>query len=296
MIKNFINSNNIECYKDASLKNYNTYKLDVKCQYLLFPNTREKLINLIKYLKDNNCKYIVLGNGSNVIFANDYYDGIVIKLDRFNKLTIDKDNVEVEAGYSVIKLAMDVSLMGLSGLEFASGIPGSIASSVAMNAGAYNDSLSEIVISVEVLTPNNEIITMTNEELDFRYRHSFFKDNKDYIIISCKLQLSHSDTKEILNLISQRRIRRIESQPLNYPSAGSVFRNPEGMHAGALIEKCGLKGHIIGGAQISNKHANFIVNYNNATGKDIISLINKAKKEVYDKYHVDLILEQIIID
>lgn len=296
MIKNFINDNKFEYYKDTSLKNYNTYKLDTICKYLIFPKTREELIKLIKYLKENNCKYIVLGNGSNVIFADDYYDGIVIKLDHLNKLTINKDIVEVEAGYSVIKLAMDVALMGLSGLEFASGIPGSIASSVAMNAGAYNDSLSEILISVEVLTPNHEIITMTNSELDFRYRHSFFKDNKDYIIISCKLKLNHGDKKEILNLISQRRIRRIESQPLNYPSAGSVFRNPEGMHAGALIEKCGLKGHIIGGAQISKKHANFIVNYNNATGKDIIALINKAKKEVKKKYHVDLILEQIIID
>ena len=296
MIKNFIENNNFKYYKEASLKNFNTYKIDIKCKYLVFPKTREELIKLIKYLKENKYKFIVLGNGSNVIFAGDYYDGIVVKLDNFKKLTIDDDVVTVEAGYSLIKLALDVSLEGLSGLEFASGIPGSIASSVAMNAGAYNDSLSEIVIDVEVLTPNYEIITMTNSQLDFKYRHSFFKDNKDYIIISCRLQLSHGNKKEILDLISQRRIRRIESQPLNYPSAGSVFRNPEGMHSGALIEKCGLKGYKLGGAQVSCKHANFIVNYDNATGKDIVALINKVKKEVKKKYHVDLKLEQIIID
>lgn len=296
MIKNFIENNNFKYYKETSLKNFNTYKIDIKCKYLVFPKNREELIKLIKYLKDNNHKFIVLGNGSNIIFASDYYDGVVVKLDNFKKLSIDNDIVTVEAGYSLIKLALDVSLEGLSGLEFASGIPGSIGSSVAMNAGAYNDSLSEIVIDVEVLTPEYEIITMTNRELDFRYRHSFFKDNKDYIILSCRLKLTHKDKKEILNLISQRRIRRIESQPLNYPSAGSVFRNPEGMHAGALIEKCGLKGYSIGGAKVSCKHANFIVNYNNATGKDIVSLINKVKIEVKKKYHVDLTLEQIIID
>lgn len=296
MIKNFIKNNNLECYEEASLKDYNTYKINTKCKYLTFPKSKEELAKLIKFLKENNHKFLVLGNGSNIIFSKTYYDGIIIKLDRLKKLTIKDNILEVEAGYSLIKLAMNTALLGLSGLEFASGIPGSIGASIAMNAGAYNHSLSEILESVEVLNKNYEIVTMTPSQLDFKYRDSFFKQNKDYIILSCKLKLEYKNKEEILTLISKRRIRRIETQPLNYPSAGSVFRNPEGMHAGELIEKCGLKGYTIGGAMISNKHANFIINHNNATGSDIIKLIKKAKEEVSKKYNVDLILEQIIID
>lgn len=296
MIRNFIKENGFECYYDASLKGYNTYKIDIKCKYLIFPKNRDELALLIKYLKESNIKYLVLGNGSNIIFSSIYYDGVIIRLDKLKKLVINDTTVEVEAGYSLIKLSMDISFCGLSGLEFASGIPGQIGASVAMNAGAYNHSLSEIVESVEVLNSSGEFVIMTNNELDFKYRDSFFKKNKDYVIISCKLKLAKGDKKEMLEVISRRRVRRIESQPLSYPSAGSVFRNPEGMHAGELIENCGLKGYSIGGAMISRKHANFIINYDNASGNDIVELINKIKFEVYKKYKVNLILEQIIVD
>ena len=238
----------------------------------------------------------MLGNGSNVIFNFEYYDGVIIRLDRFNSISINDNVIEVGAGYSLIKLANEVALLGLSGLEFASGIPGCVGASVAMNAGAYNHSLAEVVESVMVLTPDNEIITMTNKELEFNYRESFLKHNKDYIIISCKIILSHGNKEEILELISNRRIRRMESQPLNYPSAGSVFRNPEGNYAGKLIEDCGFKGYKLGGAMVSLKHANFIINYDGATGRDIVLLINKIKNSVKEKYGIDLILEQIIID
>lgn len=296
MIKNFIDTSGIECYKDVSLKKYNTYKIDAKAKYLVFPKDSVELISLISYLKDNNCKFLVLGNGSNVIFNFEYYDGVIIRLDRFNSISINDNVIEVGAGYSLIKLANEVALLGLSGLEFASGIPGCVGASVAMNAGAYNHSLAEVVESVKVLTPDNEIITMTNDKLEFNYRESFLKHNKDYIILSCKIILSHGNKEEILELISNRRIRRMESQPLNYPSAGSVFRNPEGNYAGKLIEDCGFKGYKLGGAMVSLKHANFIINYDGATGRDIVLLINKIKNSVNEKYNIDLILEQIIID
>ena len=296
MIKNFIDTSGIECYEDVSLKKYNTYKIDAKAKYLVFPKDSVELIRLISYLKSNNCKFLVLGNGSNVIFNFEYYDGVIIRLDRFNSISINDNVIEVGAGYSLIKLANEVALLGLSGLEFASGIPGCVGASVAMNAGAYNHSLAEVVESVMVLTPDNEIITMTGEELEFNYRESFFKYNKDYIILSCKIILSHGNKEEILELISNRRVRRMESQPLNYPSAGSVFRNPEGNYAGKLIEDCGFKGYKLGGAMVSLKHANFIINYDGATGRDIVLLINKIRNSVKDKYNIDLILEQIIID
>lgn len=296
MIKSFIDTSGIEYYEDVSLKKYNTYKIDAKAKYLVFPKDSVELISLISYLKDNNCKFLVLGNGSNVIFNFEYYDGVIIRLDRFNSISINDNVIEVGAGYSLIKLANEVALLGLSGLEFASGIPGCVGASVAMNAGAYNHSLAEVVESVMVLTPDNEIITMNNEELEFNYRESFLKHNKDYIILSCKIILSHGNKEEILELISNRRIRRMESQPLNYPSAGSVFRNPEGNYAGKLIEDCGFKGYKLGGAMVSLKHANFIINYDGATGRDIVLLINKIKNSVKEKYGIDLILEQIIID
>lgn len=296
MIKSFIDTSGIECYEDVSLKKYNTYKIDAKAKYLVFPKDSVELISLISYLKSNKCKFLVLGNGSNVIFNFEYYDGVIIRLDRFNSISINDNVIEVGAGYSLIKLANEVALLGLSGLEFASGIPGCVGASIAMNAGAYNHSLAEVVESVMVLTPDNEIITMTNKELEFNYRESFLKHNKDYIIISCKIILSHGNKDEILELISNRRIRRMESQPLNYPSAGSVFRNPEGNYAGKLIEDCGFKGYKLGGAMVSLKHANFIINYDGATGRDIVLLINKIKNSVKEKYGIDLILEQIIID
>lgn len=296
MIKSFIDTSGIECYEDVSLKKYNTYKIDAKAKYLVFPKDSVELISLISYLKSNKCKFLVLGNGSNVIFNFEYYDGVIIRLDRFNSISINDNVIEVGAGYSLIKLANEVALLGLSGLEFASGIPGCVGASVAMNAGAYNHSLAEVVESVIVLTPDNEIITMNNEELEFNYRESFLKHNKDYIILSCKIILSHGNKEEILELISNRRIRRMESQPLNYPSAGSVFRNPEGNYAGKLIEDCGFKGYKLGGAMVSLKHANFIINYDGATGRDIVLLINKIKNSVKEKYGIDLILEQIIID
>ena len=296
MIENFIKNNNLDYYQDVSLKKYNTYRIDTKCKYLIFPNSKEELIKVIKFLKDNTIKYLVLGNGSNIILSSDYYDGVIIKLDKLNNISINNNIIEVEAGYSLIKLSLDTANLGLEGLEFASGIPGNIGASIAMNAGAYTHSLEEIVESVEVLNPDNEIITLTNKDINFKYRDTIFKNKKNYIIISAKLKLKKGNKQEILELIDKRRKRRIETQPLEYPSAGSVFRNPDNLSAGALIEQAGLKGYSIGGAMVSKKHANFIINYDNATGKDIINLINYIENKIYEKYNIKLILEQIIID
>ena len=296
MIKNFIKNNEIECYEEANLKRYNTYRLEVVAKYLIFPKTKLELLELLKYLNSNNEKYIVLGNGSNVIFKEDYYDGVVIILSKLNQISINDNIIEVSAGYSLQKLALEACNLGLTGLEFACGIPGFIGASIAMNAGAYNSSLSEVVEEVEVITPNFEIVTMTKDELEFDYRNSLFKKEKNYIIVSAKLKLMIGNKEEILEKINKRRLKRLETQPLDMPSAGSVFRNPPNMHAGALIEQIGLKGHNINGAEISTKHANFIVNAGGAKGQDIVKLIETAQNEVKKEFNVDLILEQIIID
>lgn len=296
MIRNFTRSNNIEMYENISLKKYNTYRLDVMCDYLVFPKDIDEVIKLISFLKENNYKYLVLGNGSNVIFNCTRYNGVVIKLSRLDKIEFNKDIVKVGAGVSLSKLANMAINNSLSGLEFSVSIPGEIGASVSMNAGAYNESFSDIFVSAKVLTPNLEIVELSHDDMMFSYRNSFIKNNKDYIVLEVVLQLKQGNIDEMNALIEKRFEKRKATQPLEYPSAGSVFRNPEGMYAGKLIEDANLKGYSIGGAMISDMHANFIVNKNNATGEDIVNLINLAKDKVKENNNIDLYLEQVIIN
>jgi len=297
MIKNFIKKmDNVELVMDASLKRYNTYRLDVIAKYLVFPNSKEEFRDILKFVVEKGIKHVVLGNGSNVILKDDYYDGVVILLNKLNKVKIDDDMVVVDAGYSLQKLALEVSNMGLVGLEFATGIPGLVGASIAMNAGAYNKSLSEIVTSVLVLNKDFEFVVMDNSELDFEYRSSIFKKEKGCYVVSAKIQLTKGNKDELLERISKRRVKRLETQPLDMPSAGSVFRNPPDMYAGELIEKCGFKGYFVNDAMVSEKHANFIVNSGKAKGADIIKLVDKIKKGVKDEFGVELVMEQIIVD
>ncbi len=296
MIKNFIKKHNLEYYEEVNLKRYNTYRIDAKCKYLVIPKDKDELRELLQFLSCEKDKYLVLGNGSNIILKESYYDGVIILLNKLNKMVIEGDVVEVEAGYSLQRLAMEVSNKGLSGLEFATGIPGYVGASIAMNAGAYKSSLAEVVETVEVINPDFEFVTMRKEDLEFEYRSSLFKKKKDYIIVSAVLKLEFASSDELLEKISKRRVKRIETQPLDMPSAGSVFRNPEGYSAGELIEKCGLKGFSIGGAEVSEKHANFIVNKGNATGEDIVKVIEYVKRRVKEEFAIELILEQIIVD
>lgn len=288
--------NNYECYFNASLKKYNTYRIDATCKGLVFVHSVNELVELLKKLKDNNIDYIILGNGSNIILASDYYDKVIIKLDKLNNITFNDNIVKVESGYPLPKLSLEILKHNLTGLEFAAGIPGLVGSSVAMNAGAYNKSMADVVKEITILDENLNIKVLKNNELKFRYRDSLLKENKKLIVLEVTLELEHGDILEAKELIETRRQRRISTQPLNYPSSGSVFRNPEGMHAGELIEKCNLKGYNINGAEVSEKHANFIINKDNCKGSDIINLINLIKDKVKEKYNIDLILEQEIID
>lgn len=292
MIENFIKD--YDYYKDVSLKKYNTYRLDVKCEYLIFPDTIDRFISLVRYLKENRINYLIIGGGSNIILARSHFD-VVIKLDKINKIVIEGTKVTAEAGVNLITLSTICMNNNLNGLSFAGGIPGLVGASTAMNAGAYKEDIGSIVEKVKVLTPDLEVKTMTKEELKFAYRDSFLKKHKDYICLETTFKLSYLDKEKIKETMNNRRDRRISSQPLNLPSAGSVFRNPEGMSSGKLIEDLGLKGYTIGGAQVSEKHANFIVNIGGATYDDILTLIEYIKEQVKEKYNIDLILEQEII-
>ena len=278
------------------LSKYTTYKVGGKAQVLAYPKNTEKLITLLKWAKENNIPYKMLGNGSNLIFSDNDYNGILIKLTEFDDIEICDNKIKVGAGYSLMKLARVALKNSLTGLEFAAGIPGTVGGAVFMNAGAYKSDMGYIVQMINVLTPDFRIVTLENKELAFHYRTSFLKTHPDYICLEAIIKLEKGKREAIEEVMKSRLQRRRETQPLEYPSAGSVFRNPPEMFSGELIESCGLKGKKIGGAQVSEKHANFIINTGNATATDIKELIDKVKEKVEKKYNVSLITEQEFVN
>lgn len=286
----------LKVIEDVSLVNYTSFKFKTKAAMIVVPNSVQTLVKVLEFLDKENIKHKVIGNGSNLIFVNDYYDGVLIKLDELNNLDINDTVVKVGAGYSLIKLATKVSKLGLTGLEFATGIPGTIGGAIFMNAGAYKSDMGYVVSEVKVLTPDKKIITMYNKDLDFHYRTSFLQKNPGYICLEATIVLKHGDKQVINNLIEERKQRRIMSQPLEYPSAGSVFRNPDGDFAGRLIEEIGYKNKNINDAYVSEKHANFIINKGNATGKDVKELITEIQNEVEKKYNIKLKAEQEFVE
>lgn len=295
IVKNLEDLNIGEVISNINLRDYTTYKLEGTGLCVVSPDDVNCLIKLLKYLKTHNIKYKIIGNGSNLIF-NDNYDGVLIKLDSFQNLEIVGNRIVVGAGYSLMKLALRVSRQGLTGMEFATGIPGTIGGAVFMNAGAYKSDMGYIVSSIKVINPNLEVEILENKELDFHYRTSFLQKNPDYICIEATIFLARGDSNEIMELINERKIRRMETQPLEYPSAGSVFRNPEGDFAGRLIESIGYKGKKVNDAMVSNKHANFIINTGHAKGSDIKKLINEIKDKVKQEYNIELKVEQEFVE
>ncbi len=291
MIKKIESICEIKCEED--LTKYNTYRVNCISHALAFPKNIRELKEILSILKDYSIKYLILGNGSNVILPP-YYDGVIIKLNNFIECNIKETIVTVGAGYMLNKLSSELSNMGYTGYEWAVGIPGTIGGCIYNNAGAYKMSISDLLISVTVLK-DGEIIELSPYECNFGYRTSLFKEEKKYIVLSCKLKLHKGSLDEIKSLINDRTKRRVETQPLSYPSCGSVFRNPDNIPAGKLIEDLGLKGFSIGGAQVSIMHANFIINKGNATSEDIIKLINYIKKKAKSETNIDLVLEQEII-
>lgn len=288
------NIKDLEIVENASLNKINTYKLPSTAKYLINVKSVESLIKLISYLQNFNISYFLLGGGSNVIL-DDYFDGVIIKLDSLNYINIDNLKVTAGAGVMLGRLAMSTVNSNLTGLEWAINIPGALGGSIVGNAGAYNSEMFDNLVSIKVLTPNLEIKELKKEEIEHSYRSTNIK-KQQLIVLEGTFLLKPGNKEESLELINDRSKRRASSQPLDKPSAGSVFRNPPGDYAGRLIEEAGLKGKIIGGAMISPKHANFIVNIGNATSNDVKSLIKLIKVEVKKKFNIDLILEQEIID
>lgn len=284
-----------EYLKDEDLSKYTTYRVGGFCDYMVFPKNIVELKRLLSLIKNNKINYKIIGNGSNVVFSSKRFEGIIINLDYLNNYSFDNNKLECESGCSLIKVAMDSINHNLGGLDFAIGIPGSIGGAIYMNAGCYGSDISNVLSSVTYIDEDLSINTINNTECLFGYRDSLFKHHK-YVIISACFILNESNKEEIMKVVSERIEKRNSSQPLDKPNAGSVFRNPEGVSAGKLIEDAGLKGYTIGGAMVSYKHANFIVNEDNATGEDIRDLIYYVKNTIKEKYNIDLVLEQELVN
>lgn len=288
----FIEEKTLGNYKEnVSFKTLTTYKTGGNARVVFYPSDVNCLKEALKFLKENNISFKVFGNGSNILASDDNYNGVIIKLTNLNKMKFEDGKIEVEAGYNFALLANTVTKKGYSGLDFACGIPASVGGAVYMNAGAYLSDVSNVLDKVTILDDNFEIKTLAKEDLDYSYRHSIFMSN-NWIILKAYFTVEKANAEEMTELINDRKKRRVESQPLEFPSAGSVFRNPEGMYAGKLIEDCNLKGYVHGGGEISSKHANFIVNRGNATSSDIKYLMDLARNEVLKKYKIKLHREQ----
>ena len=290
--------NNIcEIIENASLINYNTYKLDTYTKYLAIPKSIDELINLLKYVNDKNIKYFIIGNGSNIILPDEKFDGVIISFKGLNKYEINNNEIIAEAGCMLPKVATDAINRSLKGLEWATAIPGTIGGSILGNAGAYLHEIMEVIKEIKVLDKDFNVKTLTKNDITYGYRTTSLKEKRDYIILSATIELEPGNIEESKSIVQDRLKRRQESQPLEYPSAGSVFRNPDKENpAGKLIEEIGFKGKTVGGAQVSLKHANFIINIDNAKSSDIRKLIDIIKKEIKEKDNIDLICEQEIID
>lgn len=275
----------------ARLKDMTTMRIGGKVEYVSYPRNMFALAQLIEYAKKNDIEFKIIGKGSNLLCSDDDYQGVIIRLDRtMNHWYIDGDHLYAEAGSSIIALSVFAARNGLSGLEWASGIPATVGGCVFNNAGAYKTSMSDNVCRVLILD-NGSFRWISNEECEFAYRSSVFHKNSDWIILAVEFALVEKDENVIRLMMDERKIRRLESQPLEFPSAGSVFRNPDSQNAWFLIDQTGLRGMSYGGAQISVKHSNFIINVQEATSEDVKNLIDLVIGKVYANTGVKLITE-----
>lgn len=280
---------NVLCHEP--LKNHTTYQIGGVADFFIHVYSPRDLQDLIALLNRTNTDWLVLGNGSNVLIHDAPFHGVVISLrPYFNDFSFHDGLLEAQAGCSLIGLSQEALKRSLSGLEFAAGIPGSIGGGIYMNAGAYLSDLSNLLQDVTILK-DGQIVTLPAKDLDFTYRHSIFQSHKDWIILSAHFQLVESNYQKIKSLMDSRKKRRMASQPLSSPCAGSVFRNPPEGYAWKIIEALGLRGVRRGGARISEIHANFIVNEKNATAEDVDSLIRLVQDAAFQRFGVRLITE-----
>lgn len=273
---------------DEPMRKHTTFKIGGNADFAVFPENEEQLSAVLSLAEEENIPLTIIGNGSNVLVGDKGIRGIVVIISKnMSRVEVDGNRVKAGAGVLLSRLANVIYDNSLTGFEFASGIPGSLGGAIYMNAGAYGEELSAVIEDVTFIDENKKIKTIPVCQCDFGYRHSVFEE-KGGIVTGCTLCLEKGDKAEIKAKTDDLRERRVSKQPLDKPSAGSTFKRPEGYFAGALIEQSNLKGFRIGGAEISEKHAGFVVNTGNATAKDVMDVITHAQKVVKEKFGVDL--------
>lgn len=285
MIKECTGEENI--FADEPMKNHTSFKTGGNAAYFVTPESAEEVKKLVSLLVANGEKYLVIGNGSNLLVSDRGFDGTVICIGRkMSEISVNKDKITAGAGTLLSKIANEALKNSLAGFEFASGIPGSLGGAVMMNAGAYGGEMKDVIVSTDYIDKNGCAKTVSGIEHCFGYRKSRFEDGE--VILSSVIQLKEGNYEEIRAAMNELNSKRRQKQPLEYPSAGSTFKRPKGYFAAKLIDDAGLRGFRLGGAMVSQKHCGFVINYDNASADDIYRLMNYVRKEVYDKFGVVL--------
>lgn len=270
------------------MSKYTTFRVGGEAECILVVQNEDELARLIRYLNRIEQEYFILGNGSNLLVGDKGYRGMVVKFgEEMEQIQVEGTRVTVKAGAFLSKVAMTAKQHSLTGLEFAAGIPGSIGGGIVMNAGAYEGEMKQVVESVRVMDRDGQILTLDNDTMEFGYRTSIIK-NRPFIVVEVVLQLAVGDQEKIAAKMEELAVLRRSKQPLEYASAGSTFKRPEGYYAGKLIMDAGMRGYRIGGAQVSDKHCGFIVNTGKATAADIKEVIEEVQERVKERFHVML--------
>lgn len=285
---------NANIKENEPLSNYTYTETGGPAEVLIFPTSTKEVTEIMNWIKTEDCPLTILGNASNLIVKDGGIKGITIIMTEIKDIVAKGERVTAGAGAAIIDVSQEALNQDLTGLEFACGIPGSIGGAIYMNAGAYGGEVKDCVESVQILTRDGEVKTYSNEEMNFSYRHSYLMDIDD-IVLSVTFKLDKGDHSKIKDKMDELTYLRTSKQPLEYPSCGSVFKRPEGYFTGKLIQDAGLQGLVHGGAQVSEKHAGFIVNINNATATDYQELIKQIQDEIYRIYKVNLEREVRII-
>ena len=289
-----LTKNGIEIKRQVPLSKYTFTKTGGPAEFLAFPQSESELKNLVIAAHDNNIPLTIIGNASNLIIRDGGISGIVLILTKMNQIKVDKNKVIAQAGATIVDTAFTAAHHGLSGMEFAAGIPGSVGGAVFMNAGAYGGETCSVIESVRVMTRSGKFKSYSQSEMKFSYRHSLVQENGD-IVLEAVFALKKSAKNRILADMNYLNALRQYKQPLEYPSCGSVFKRPTGHYVGPMIIQAGLQGKQIGGAQDSTKHAGFIVNKGNATATDYLDLIHLIQEKIKIKFGLDLHTEVRII-
>lgn len=292
-LEGFVPTENI--YLQEPMASHTTFRVGGPADCLITLENEQQLQKVQRYLHLVEIPFFVLGNGSNVLVSDEGYKGVILQVgDRMSEIKVEGRRIIAQAGARMSHVARVAMENGLTGLEFASGIPGTVGGGVVMNAGAYGGEMKQVVESVTVVDPNGEILELDNSTMEFGYRYSIIR-NQPFVVTKVTYLLQEGDTEQIKATMDDLAARRREKQPLEYPSAGSTFKRPEGHFAGALIMDAGLRGFRMGGAQVSEKHCGFVINAGSATSADIMNLIQEVRFRVKEQFNVELEPEVVFL-